>query len=148
MKPGPSLNLRCRHACLYHGITLLQQNSLTLSWKLSPNNFKVVSYDLFSSGESKCKYCILWSIVWTFYSENDAEIFPAHCTWKVAERGFKIAFMMNKPCNEWFLWNYCWKIKTIFRPKIIWKFRYALTILVCTLYSIKYDKHSCFFASP
>ncbi len=32
----------------------------------------------------------------TFYIENDAEIFPAHYTWKVAEKGFKIAFMMNK----------------------------------------------------
>jgi hypothetical protein len=41
-------------------------------------------------------YCILSSIVHTFYIENDAEIFPAHCTWKVGEKGFKIAFMMNK----------------------------------------------------
>jgi hypothetical protein len=32
-----------------------------------------------------------------FYIENDAEIFPAHYTWKVAvKKGFKIAFMMNK----------------------------------------------------
>jgi hypothetical protein len=31
-----------------------------------------------------------------FYIENDAEIFPVHCTWKVAEKGFKIAFMTNK----------------------------------------------------
>ena len=31
-----------------------------------------------------------------FYIENDAEIFPAHYTWKVVEKGFKIAFMMNK----------------------------------------------------
>ncbi len=31
-----------------------------------------------------------------FYIENDAEIFPAHCTWKVAEKGFEMAFMMNK----------------------------------------------------
>ncbi len=30
------------------------------------------------------------------YIENDAEIFPAHYTWKVAEKGFKIALMMNK----------------------------------------------------
>ncbi len=30
-----------------------------------------------------------------FYIENDAEIFPAHYTWKVAEKGFKMAFMMN-----------------------------------------------------
>ena len=41
-------------------------------------------------------YHILLSIVCTFYIENDAEIFPAHCTWKVAEKGFKIAFMMTK----------------------------------------------------
>ncbi len=31
-----------------------------------------------------------------FYIEKDAEIFPAHSTWKVAEKGFKMAFMMNK----------------------------------------------------
>ncbi len=31
-----------------------------------------------------------------FYIENDAEIFPAHCTWKLAEKGFKMDFMMNK----------------------------------------------------
>ncbi len=35
-------------------------------------------------------------MVHVFYFENDAEIFPVHCTWKVAEKGFKIAFMMNK----------------------------------------------------
>jgi hypothetical protein len=28
--------------------------------------------------------------------ENDAEIYPAHYTWKVAEKGFKMAYMMNK----------------------------------------------------
>ncbi len=31
-----------------------------------------------------------------FYIENDAEIFPAHYTWKVTEKEFMIAFMMNK----------------------------------------------------
>ena len=31
-----------------------------------------------------------------FYIENDAEIFPAHYSWKVAEKGFKMACMMNK----------------------------------------------------
>ncbi len=31
-----------------------------------------------------------------FYIENYAEIFPAHDTQKVAEKGFKIAFMMIK----------------------------------------------------
>jgi hypothetical protein len=35
-------------------------------------------------------YCAL------FYNENDAELFPAHYTWKVAEKWFKNAFMMNK----------------------------------------------------
>ncbi len=28
--------------------------------------------------------------------ENDAEIFPVAYTWKVAEKGFKMACMMNK----------------------------------------------------
>jgi hypothetical protein len=28
--------------------------------------------------------------------ENDAEILPAHYTWKGAEKGFKMACMMNK----------------------------------------------------
>ncbi len=28
--------------------------------------------------------------------ENDAEIFPAHYAWKVAEKGFMMACMMNK----------------------------------------------------
>ncbi len=30
------------------------------------------------------------------YIENGAEIFPECYTWKVAEKGFKMAFMMNK----------------------------------------------------
>jgi hypothetical protein len=34
--------------------------------------------------------------------ENDAEIFPAHYTWKVAEKGFKMASVMNK-----LVLNYC-----------------------------------------
>jgi hypothetical protein len=42
------------------------------------------------------KYHILSSIVPTFNIENDAEIFPEDHTWKVAEKGLKIAFMMNK----------------------------------------------------
>jgi hypothetical protein len=32
----------------------------------------------------------------TFYIENGSEIFFPHYTWKVAEKGFKVAFMMNK----------------------------------------------------
>jgi hypothetical protein len=34
--------------------------------------------------------------VCTFCIENDAEIFPAHYTWKVADKGFKMVIMMNK----------------------------------------------------
>jgi hypothetical protein len=34
--------------------------------------------------------------VHTFGIENDAEIFPAHYTWKVTEKRFKMAFMLNK----------------------------------------------------
>ncbi len=41
-------------------------------------------------------YCVLSSILHTFCTENDAELFPAHYTWKVADKGFKMAIMMNK----------------------------------------------------
>ncbi len=30
-----------------------------------------------------------------FYIEDDADIFPVHYTWRVAEKGFKMAFVMN-----------------------------------------------------
>jgi hypothetical protein len=47
------------------------------------------------------KYRILSSMVCHFYIENDTEIFPEHYTWKVAEKGFKMAFIMNKQtCND------------------------------------------------
>jgi len=36
------------------------------------------------------------SIVHNFYIENDAGISPAHYTWKVADKGFKMACMRNK----------------------------------------------------
>jgi hypothetical protein len=71
-------------------------------------------------------YRILSSIVCTFYLENDAEIFPVHYTWKVAEKGFKMASMMHKLAMiilvKLFLKN---KIN-FFLPKIIVKFRCAL----------------------
>jgi hypothetical protein len=41
-------------------------------------------------------YCILSSIGHFFNIDNDDEKFPAHFTWKVAEKEFKMAFMMNK----------------------------------------------------
>ncbi len=43
----------------------------------------------------KTPYFIEYSMHF-FYIENDAEIFPAHYTCKVAEKGFKMAFMINK----------------------------------------------------
>jgi hypothetical protein len=46
--------------------------------------------------EKSVIYRIFEYIAHFFYIENDAEIFPAHYTWKVAEKGFKMAFMMNK----------------------------------------------------
>jgi hypothetical protein len=67
--------------------------------------------------------------------ENDAEIFPAHYTWKVAEKGFKMASMMSEPA----MINSCEiileKKELIFLTKIIVKFKCAL---VSALYSIKY----------
>jgi hypothetical protein len=66
-----------------------------------------------------------------FYIENDAEIFPAHYTWKVAQKGFKIAFMMDKLVifflknkNTFFAKNHC-QIQ-------------VRTKLVSATYSIKY----------
>jgi hypothetical protein len=58
--------------------------------------------------------------------ENDAEIFPMHYTWKVAEKGFMMASMMNKLS----MINSCEiileKFNNFFLPKIIVKFRCAL----------------------
>jgi hypothetical protein len=71
-----------------------------------------------------------------FYIENDVEIFPAHYTWKVAEKGFKIAFMVNRyamidSCNiileNCFSKNHC-EIQ-------------VRTSIVCALYSIKYGRN-------
>jgi hypothetical protein len=60
------------------------------------------------------------------YIENDAEKFPAHYTWKVAEKGLKMAFILNKLA----MINSCEiileKVKIIFLPKIIVKFRQIL----------------------
>ncbi len=57
--------------------------------------------------------------------ENDAELFPAHYTWKVAAKGFKMACLMNKPALiiscEIILQNII-----DFLAKIIVKFRCAL----------------------
>ncbi len=85
-------------------------------------------------------YLIEYSVHF-FYIENDAEIFPLHYTQKVAEKGFKMAFMMNKIA----MINTCEiipeKIKIFFFAKYhceIW----VRTILTCPLYSIKYGNYS------
>jgi hypothetical protein len=49
----------------------------------------------FSLVTSLCRnYRILSGIVRTFFKEIDAEIFPAHYTWKAAERVLKIKLVM------------------------------------------------------
>jgi hypothetical protein len=49
----------------------------------------------FSLVTSLCwNYRILSGIVRTFLKEIDAEIFPAHYTWKVAEKSLKIKLVM------------------------------------------------------
>jgi hypothetical protein len=60
------------------------------------------------------------------YIENNAEIFPAHYTWKVAEKGFEIAFTMNKLAMI-ISFEIILEKKILLLPKIIVKFR-------CTLY--------------
>jgi hypothetical protein len=69
--------------------------------------------------------------------ENDAEIFAAHYTWKVAEKGLKMASMMNKLA----MINSCEIILEIFNffAKSHCEIQ-ARTLLVCALYSIKYSK--------
>jgi hypothetical protein len=60
--------------------------------------------------------------------ENDAEIFPVHYTWKVAEKGFKMASVMNKlvMINSCEIVKYNCKIQLTFLPKIFVKFKCAL----------------------
>ncbi len=91
----------------------------------------------------KFKFQFLCRIFTAFYQvqctllciEKDTEIFPAHYTWKVAEKVFKMAFMMNKLAMINFL-------------KLFLKNKYnsfaknhreiqVHAILICTLYSIK-----------
>jgi hypothetical protein len=57
--------------------------------------------------------------------DNDAEIFPAHYTWRVAEKGFKMACMMNKLAMLIVVTLFL-KNKVISLTKIIAKFRCAL----------------------
>jgi hypothetical protein len=48
-----------------------------------------------SSVISNRRYCILLRCT-LLNIENDAEISPVRYTWKVAEKGFKMTFMINK----------------------------------------------------
>jgi hypothetical protein len=73
-----------------------------------------------------------------FNIENDAEIFPAHYTWKVAEKGFKMAFMMNKLAMIKSCESILEKLKIFFFAKDHNEIQ-VHTILVRGLYSIKYS---------
>jgi hypothetical protein len=68
--------------------------------------------------------------------ENDAEIFLAHYTWKVTEKGFEMAFMMNKHAMIMFVKLFL-KNKNNFFAKNQCEIQLS-TKLVCALYSIKY----------
>ncbi len=70
---------------------------------------------------------ILSSIVRTFYVENYAEIFPVHYPWKVPEKGFKMAFMMNKLARI----NSC---EIILKNKNDFFLPYTIMNFRCTLY--------------
>ncbi len=74
----------------------------------------------------------------TFYIENDAEISPVHYTWKVAEKGFKIAFMMIKL-------TMIISFETIFLAKNHCEIQ-VHTILVCALYSMKYGSFNTMYS--
>ncbi len=65
----------------------------------------------------------------TFLVKNDAEIFPAHYTWKVAEKGFKMVFMMHKLAMINFVKLFL-KNDNNFLSKIIVKFMCALDMYV------------------
>jgi hypothetical protein len=58
-------------------------------YKFSKDNFSEKNISRIITAFYRVYYALL-------YIENDAEIFPAHYTWKVAEKGAKMAFMMNK----------------------------------------------------
>jgi hypothetical protein len=75
--------------------------NIMLSATLKPNMQSVIVllvtcsfYNVFFCLKSRkwVKYYILSSIVCTFMHENDAEIFPPHYTWKVTDKGFKMAY--------------------------------------------------------
>jgi len=78
-------------------------------------------------------YCIYQVKCALFYIENEAEIFPAHYTWKVGEKGFKMAFLMNKLAMINFFEIILETQTVIILPKIIVKFRCTLKV-ECTLY--------------
>ncbi len=63
--------------------------------KDGPNRHQVCLIISLGNLKSDLPYFIEYSANF-FYIENDAEIFAVHYTWKVAEKGFKMAFMMNK----------------------------------------------------
>ncbi len=49
---------------------------------------------IYKGGRGREIYCILSSIVRIIFKENYAEILPAHYTWKVPKKRFKINWLM------------------------------------------------------
>jgi hypothetical protein len=64
--------------------------SVSLSLSLNHSLYFCLSYSVTSVTIYYQVKCAL------LYIENDAEIYPVHYTWKVAEKGFMMAFMINK----------------------------------------------------
>jgi hypothetical protein len=62
---------------------------------LTANNLAVATSKTNIHNITRVSYFREYS-VHLFYFENDAEIFPVHYTCKVAEKGLKMAFIMNK----------------------------------------------------
>jgi len=65
------------------------------SWDSHRNVWKYINHKIESDFHNVLKG-LPYLIEYSYYIEKDAEIVPAHYTWKVAKRGLKIAFMMNK----------------------------------------------------
>ncbi len=79
-----------------------------------------------STNLAKLSTVFYWVLCRLFYIVNDAEIFTAHYTWKVAEKGFKKVFMMSKLAIINSFEINLEKQKIFFLPKII--------VIRCALY--------------
>ncbi len=78
-------------------LPLLEQKALNSQWSSKLQMVNNFWPNKFSISNNEFLRTVFYQVQCTlFYIENDAVIFPAHYTWKVAEKGFKMAFMMKK----------------------------------------------------